>query len=52
MNGLTSNTLLIPEEELLMVYITYIEKWLKKMFRPAFGCAQHPKAGRNTQQTY
>ena len=19
-------------------------------FRPAFGCAQHPKAGRNTQQ--
>ena len=20
------------------------------MFRPAFGCAQHPKAGRNTQQ--
>ena len=22
---------------------------MKKMFRPAFGCAQHPKAGRNTQ---
>ena len=21
------------------------------MFRPAFGCAQHPKAGRNTRQT-
>ena len=21
----------------------------KKMFRPAFGCAQHPKAGLNTQ---
>ena len=20
------------------------------MFRPAFGCGQHPKAGRNTQQ--
>ena len=20
------------------------------MFRPAFGCAQHPKAGQNTQQ--
>ena len=20
------------------------------MFRPAFGCAKHPKAGRNTQQ--
>ena len=27
-----------------------VEKRLKKMFRPAFGCAQHPKAGRNTQQ--
>ena len=27
-----------------------IEKRLKKMFRPAFGCAQHPKAGGNTQQ--
>ena len=24
-------------------------KRLKKMFRPAFGCAQHPKAGRNSQ---
>ena len=23
----------------------------KKMFQPAFGCAQHPKAGQNTQQT-
>ena len=22
------------------------------MFRPAFGCAQHPKAGRNTQQPW
>ena len=22
----------------------------KKIFRPPFGCAQHPKAGRNTQQ--
>ena len=22
------------------------------MFRPAFGCVQHPKAGRNTQHTY
>ena len=21
------------------------------MFRPAFGCCKHPKAGRNTQQT-
>ena len=21
----------------------------KEMFRPAFGCAQHPKASRNTQ---
>ena len=27
-----------------------VEKRLKKMFRPAFGCAQHLKAGRNTQQ--
>ena len=26
-----------------------VEKWLKKMFRPAFGCAQHPNAGRNKQ---
>ena len=25
-------------------------KWLKKVFQPAFGCAQHPKAGWNTQQ--
>ena len=24
--------------------------FLKKRFRPAFGCAQHLKAGRNTQQ--
>ena len=22
------------------------------MFRPAFKCVQHPKAGRNTQHTY
>ena len=27
-----------------------VEKRLKKRFRPALGCAQHPKAGRNTQQ--
>ena len=26
-------------------------KRLKKVVRPAFGCTQHPKAGRNTQQT-
>ena len=26
-----------------------VKKRLKKRFRPAFGCAQHPKAGRNTQ---
>ena len=26
-----------------------VEKQLKKMFQPAFGCAQHPKAGQNTQ---
>ena len=25
-------------------------KTAEKMFRPASGCAQHPKAGRNTQQ--
>ena len=25
-------------------------KRLKKGFRPAFWCAQHPKAGQNTQQ--
>ena len=31
-------------------WTTKVEKRLKKMFRPAFGCAQHPKAGRNTQQ--
>ena len=24
-------------------------KWLKKVFWPAFGCAQYPKTGRNTQ---
>ena len=24
---------------------------LEKMFRPAYGCSQHPKAGQNTQQT-
>ena len=29
-----------------------VEKRLKKMFRPAFGCAQHPKAGRNTQHIF
>ena len=23
---------------------------MKKVFRPAFWCAQHPKAGQNTQQ--
>ena len=28
-----------------------VEKRLKKRFRPAFRCAQHPKAGRNTQHT-
>ena len=26
-------------------------KRLKKVIRPAFGCVQYPKAGRNTQQT-
>ena len=26
-----------------------VEKRLKKMFWPAFGCCKHPKAGRNTQ---
>ena len=25
-------------------------KWLQKVFRPAFRCAQHPKASQNTQQ--
>ena len=24
----------------------------KKVFQPALGCAQHPKAGRNTQQQF
>ena len=24
-------------------------KWLEKVIQPAFGCPQHPKAGRNTQ---
>ena len=28
-----------------------VEKPLKKMFRPAFVCTQHQKAGRNTQHT-
>ena len=28
-----------------------VKKTAEKRFRPAFGCAQHPKAGRNTQQT-
>ena len=27
-----------------------LQQRLKKMFQPALGCAQHPKAGRNTQQ--
>ena len=27
-----------------------VKKRLKKRFQPAFGCTQHPKAGRNTQQ--
>ena len=31
--------------------LKYVEKRLKKMFRPASGCAQHPKAGQNTQQS-
>ena len=26
-----------------------VEKRLRKMFRPALGCTQHPKAGLNTQ---
>ena len=26
-------------------------KTAEKIFRPAFGCAQHQKAGQNTQQT-
>ena len=26
------------------------QKTAEKMFRPAFGCCKHPKAGRNTQQ--
>ena len=25
-------------------------KTAEKMFQPAFGCKQHPKAGQNTQQ--
>ena len=28
-----------------------VENGWKKIVQPAFGCAQHPKAGRNTQQT-
>ena len=28
------------------------KKQMKKVLRPAFGCVQHPKAGRNTQQTF
>ena len=28
-----------------------VENGFKKVFGPAFGCAQHAKAGRNTQQT-
>ena len=28
-----------------------VEKWLKKMLRPAFRCAPHPKAGRNKQHS-
>ena len=33
-------------------FCTWTKKWYlwKKVFQPAFGCAQHPKAGRNTQQ--
>ena len=27
-----------------------IENGWEKLFQPAFGCAQHPKAGQNTQQ--
>ena len=26
------------------------QKMAEKMFRPAFGCCKHPKAGQNTQQ--
>ena len=29
-----------------------IENGSKKVFLPAFGCAQHPKAGQNTQHTW
>ena len=39
--------------KLVHLYITKkVEKRLKKMFRPAFGCCKHPKAGRNTQQSF
>ena len=43
----------LPEEVPWMSFFGWIlvEKWLKKIFLPAFGCAQHPKASRNTQYT-
>ena len=31
--------------------LIYYENGWKKVFRPAFGWAQHPKVGRNTQQS-
>ena len=34
----------------LAQYKKKVENGWKKVVQPAFGCAQHPKAGRNTQQ--
>ena len=42
-----------PKLSFLVDFYWNEQKRLKtdeKRFRPAFGCAQHPKAGRNTQQ--
>ena len=36
----------------MKIWSKKVEKRLKKMFRPTFGCAQHPKAGRNTQLSW
>ena len=36
----------------VIYFARYVENGWKKVFRPAFECAQHPKAGQNTQQLH
>ena len=45
--------ILCPHERLFLGFLNKKGwKTAEKMFQPAFGCAQHPKAGRNTQHLW